>query len=348
MESRCPGGEKMEYLAGIDIGGTKCSVSLGRAQEGQVELLCREKFPTPGTPREAVERMKDSLGRLLSSAPQNRLSAVGVSCGGPLSSERGLILSPPNLPGWDGIDILTPFEKAFGVPAFLENDANACALAEWQFGAGMGTQNMIFLTFGTGFGAGLILGGRLYGGSCGLAGEIGHVRAEQTGPVGYGKEGSYEGFCSGGGIARFARDAIEKQLFHESPRQLLAASEEINAKEICRLADKGDPFCLHIINVCDAKLGQCLAMLIDLLNPDAIVIGSIYERNIDLFLPTIEQTIAQEALPASAARCRILPSALGDGIGDYAAAAVGYMGLGNGQVLGNNQDLAGSENHIRD
>ena len=166
----------MEYLAGIDIGGTKCSVSLGRAQEGQVELLCREKFPTPGTPREAVERMKDSLGRLLSSAPQNGLSAVGVSCGGPLSSERGLILSPPNLPGWDGIDILTPFEKAFGVPAFLENDANACALAEWLWGAGKGTRNMVFLTFGTGLGAGLILDGHLYRGACDMAGEAGHIR----------------------------------------------------------------------------------------------------------------------------------------------------------------------------
>ena len=189
-------------------------------------------------------------------------------------------MSPPNLPAWDHIQVCRWFSEEFKVPAFLENDANACALAEWQFGAGAGTENMIFLTFGTGFGAGLILGGRLYGGSCGLAGEIGHVRAEQAGPVGYGKAGA-------------------------------------------------------------TKLGQCLAMLIDLLNPDAIVIGSIYERNVGLFLPTIEETIAREALPASAGRCSILPSALGDDIGDYAAAAVGYMGLGNVQ------DLAGSGNHIR-
>ena len=341
----------MPYYAGIDLGGTKSAACIAEIRGGDIRILKKSKFPTiDHSPQATLLTLNSLLRSLLSDCgiESGNLKAIGISCGGPLDAARGVILSPPNLPAWDHIQVCRWFSEEFKVPAYLENDANACALAEWQFGAGMGTQNMIFLTFGTGFGAVLILGGRLYGGSCGLAGEIGHVRAEQTGPVGYGKEGSYEGFCSGGGIARFARDAIEKQLFHESPRQLLAASEEINAKEICRLADKGDPFCLHIINVCAAKLGQCLAMLIDLLNPDAIVIGSIYERNIDLFLPTIEQTIAQEALPASAARCRILPSALGDGIGDYAAAAVGYMGLGNGQVLGNNQDLAGSENHIRD
>ena len=334
----------MSYFAGIDLGGTKSAACIAEIRDGDIHILKKAKFPTIAhSPQATLLKLNSLLHGLLSDCGigSGNLEAIGISCGGPLDAARGVILSPPNLPAWDHIQVCRWFSEEFKVSAFLENDANACALAEWQFGAGAGTENMIFLTFGTGFGAGLILGGRLYGGSCGLAGEIGHVSAEQAGPVGYGKAGSYEGFCSGGGIARFARDAIEKQLFQESPQQLLAASGEINAREICRLADSGDPFCLHIINICATKLGQCLAMLIDLLNPDAIVIGSIYERNVDLFLPTIEETIAREALPASAGRCRILPSALGDDIGDYAAAAVGYMGLGNVQ------DLAGSGNHIR-
>ena len=334
----------MSYFAGIDLGGTKSAACIAEIRDGDIHILKKAKFPTIAhSPQATLLKLNSLLHGLLSDCgiESGNLEAIGISCGGPLDAARGVILSPPNLPAWDHIQVCRWFSEEFKVPAFLENDANACALAEWQFGAGAGTENMIFLTFGTGFGAGLILGGRLYGGSGGLAGEIGHVRAEQAGPVGYGKAGSYEGFCSGGGIARFARDAIEKQLFQESPRQLLAASGDINAREICRLADSGDPFCLHIINICATKLGQCLAMLIDLLNPDAIVIGSIYERNVGLFLPTIEETIAREALPASAGRCSILPSALGDDIGDYAAAAVGYMGLGNVQ------DLAGSGNHIR-
>lgn len=334
----------MSYFAGIDLGGTKSAACIAEIRDGDIHILKKAKFPTIAhSPQATLLKLNSLLHGLLSDCGigSGNLEAIGISCGGPLDAARGVILSPPNLPAWDHIQVCRWFSEEFKVPAFLENDANACALAEWQFGAGAGTENMIFLTFGTGFGAGLILGGRLYGGSCGLAGEIGHVRAEQAGPVGYGKAGSYEGFCSGGGIARFAMDAIEKQLFQESPRQLLAASGEINAREICHLADSGDPFCLHIINICATKLGQCLAMLIDLLNPDAIVIGSIYERNVDLFLPTIEETIAREALPASAGRCSILPSALGDDIGDYAAAAVGYMGLGNVHYL------AGSGNHIR-
>ena len=130
-------------------------------------------------------------------------------------------------------------------------------------------------------------------------------------------------------MVRFVGHVIEKQLFPGSPSPLLSSCKTISAKEICRLADKGDPFSLHIIEICAIELGRCLSMLIDLLNPDAIVIGSIYQRNVDLFLPTLKRIITFEALPHAAENCRILPSALGDAIGDYAAVSVGYIGLKN-------------------
>lgn len=322
MEPQCPGGEKMKYLAGIDIGGTKCSVSLGRAQGGQVELLCRERFPTPGTPGEAVERMKDSLGRLLSSAPQNGLSAVGVSCGGPLSSERGLILSPPNLPGWDGIDILTPFEEAFGVPAFLENDANACALAEWLWGAGKGTRNMVFLTFGTGLGAGLILDGHLYRGACDMAGEAGHIRLSETGPVGFGKAGSFEGFCSGGGIGRMGRALAEERGLGEERRELFST-----AAGIAEAADQGDELALEIFQRTGRMLGLGLSMLMDILNPELIVIGSIFLRQEKRLRTPMEKVLKREALPLSLASCRVVPAGLGEELGDYGALSAALNGL---------------------
>ena len=113
-------------------------------------------------------------------------AAVGISCGGPLDSKKGLILSPPNLPGWDNVPVTKLLSEALQVPAFLQNDADACAIAEWRFGAGQGCENMVFLTFGTGLGAGLILNGKLYQGASGMAGEVGHLRLFDNGHIGYG------------------------------------------------------------------------------------------------------------------------------------------------------------------
>ena len=197
------------YLAGLDIGGTKCAVSLGKCVDDSIVVMAKEKFPTPVSPDQAIDSMANALESLLANYPNVTLDAIGISCGGPLDSKRGLIVSPPNLPGWDHIDIVTPFKKRFGVEAALQNDANACALSEWKWGAGKGCTNVIFLTFGTGMGAGLILNGQLYTGTNDNAGEVGHMRLEDEGPIGYGKAGSFEGFCSGGGIAQLARMKAE-------------------------------------------------------------------------------------------------------------------------------------------
>ena len=207
----------MGLLVGVDIGGTKTAVVLGRAAGDGLQIIDRAIFPTDPTARgwrevlkEVVAAARTLLGR--HAGPAEGLGGVGVSCGGPLDSRAGLVLSPPNLPGWDKCSITGELESDLGCPAALQNDANACALAEWRFGAGRGSRNMIFLTFGTGMGAGLIIEGRLYEGTTDLPGEVGHVRLAEDGPEGYGKAGSFEGFCSrGGGIARLARAEAEKQ-----------------------------------------------------------------------------------------------------------------------------------------
>ena len=146
----------------------------------------KEKFPT-ADPESTLRRVEE----IIESA--DTICAIGISCGGPLDCARGRILSPPNLPGWDEVPVVSRLADRFGVPVRLANDADACALAEWRFGAGRGTQNMIFLTFGTGLGAGLILDGRLYRGASSSAGEVGHIRMAVDGPLGYGKRGSLEG-----------------------------------------------------------------------------------------------------------------------------------------------------------
>ena len=186
---------------GVDIGGTKCAVVLGDT-EGIIKKI---RFATT-TYEETMENIRNAIREM------DGYDAIGISCGGPLDSKKGLILSPPNLVGWDNVPITKMLSEEFGVPAYLCNDADACALAEWKFGAGKGTENMIFLTFGTGMGAGLILNGKLYSGTNGMAGEVGHMRMNAYGPVGYGKTGSFEGFCSGSGIAQIGKTLALEQL----------------------------------------------------------------------------------------------------------------------------------------
>jgi len=244
----------------------------------------------------------------------------GVSCGGPLDSGKGLVLSPPNLPGWDRIPICAQLTERFGGRAFLMNDANACALAEWQFGAGRGCQSMMFLTMGTGMGAGLILDGRLYEGVTGNAGEVGHMRMAADGPVGYGKAGSFEGFCSGGGIAQLARRRVAEFTGASALKKI--AADRLTARDVGAAAETGDALALAIWREVGERLGEALAVFIDVLNPERIVIGSIFQRCGKFIAPAMDAVIRREALLASAQDCRIVAAQLGDEIGAAAAVAI--------------------------
>jgi glucokinase len=294
-------------FVGIDIGGTKTAVSAGR--EGIV--LEKKAFPTDRNLKTALENIFREI-EALRGVYGGGIAALGISCGGPLDSGRGIVQSPPNLPGWDEVPIVEMLEKKFSLPAFIENDANACALAEWYYGAGRGCKNMIFLTFGTGLGAGLILDGKLYRGANGLAGEAGHIRMSEDGPPGYGKRGSLEGWCSGAGLSGAYQEAY---------------GEKISGGEVCVRAERGDEKALAIIEKSAFMLGRSLALFIDLINPDRIVIGSIFTRSEALFRAGIEKVIRDEALPQAAAICGIYPARLGEALGDTAAICVAVNGL---------------------
>lgn len=300
---------------GADIGGTKCAVTLGDAK-GNIKEKIRFDTTSPSDTIGSIFKAIKSLGKC---------KAIGVSCGGPLDSKCGIIMSPPNLPGWDNIPIVKMLEESFGVPAAIENDANACALAEHKFGAGKGTKNMIFLTFGTGLGAGLILDGKLYSGTNGMAGEVGHIRLDKFGPVGFGKSGSFEGFCSGGGIAQIGRFKALEFLQMGKTAAFCKSFEDldsITAKKIAECAYGGDELSKEVYKICAEKLGMGLSILIDILNPEMIVIGSIYGRCTDLLEPFVKEVLKREALEHSEKVCRIVPAGLGEKIGDYAALAV--------------------------
>ncbi len=320
------------FSLGFDIGGTKCAVILGRGEMPEKPgdlIIDKIAFPTNvGRGWRAItDEMISSADTLLSrhgiTDPKNELVGIGISCGGPLDSKKGTINCPPNLPDWDNVPICDMFYEHFGIRPNLQNDANACAVAEWKFGSGHGTENMIFLTFGTGMGAGLILDGKLYSGTNDMAGEVGHIRLSPDGPEGYGKEGSFEGFCSGGGIKRLGEMMIEKARL-EGIESVLFSETEITAKAIAIAAKSGDALAKKIYDTCAEKLGMGLSILIDILNPEAIVIGSIYSRSRELFDDIINNVINKEALSYSRRVCKILPAALGESIGDYAALGLAF------------------------
>jgi glucokinase len=318
--------ERRRLFVGVDIGGTKSAVVLGCPDEsGGMRIIEKAAFPTAGGPASMLDRLADTAERLAERAGAAGIEAVGISCGGPLDSRKGLVLSPPNLPGWDEVPVVEILSKRLRAPAVLQNDANACAVAEWKWGAGRGCRNMVFLTFGTGMGSGLIIDGRLYSGTNDLAGEAGHVRLAEDGPRGFGKNGSFEGFCSGGGIAQMARAEVESRMARgESVSFCSDASKasELTAQDVGVAAAEGDPVARAILARSGRYLGRGLAILIDVLNPERIVIGSIFGRCREFLQPFMEEELQREALAPAAEVCSIVPAGLGERIGDYAALAV--------------------------
>ena len=314
------------YILGFDIGGTKCAALVAEWDGEKVTVIDKVRLKTDTTipPCEMLAGLIAAADGILTKKPD----LIGISSGGPLDSQRGVIMSPPNLPGWDNVEIVRMMESHYGVKASLVNDANACALAEWKFGAGRGVSNMVFLTFGTGLGAGLILDGRLYSGTNGNAGEVGHVRLAKEGPVGFGKAGSFEGFCSGGGIARLAyKMALERAELGTPPAYYEGWMKEsdVSARTVAEAAMKGDDTALEVYRISGEHLGKGLAIIVDVLNPERIVIGSVFARSESLLREPMERVLREEALSCALGVCEIVRAELGDSVGDYAAIAAALV-----------------------
>lgn len=295
-------------ILGLDIGGTKSAVVLG---DRQATVFERVEFPT------RTERGFDAtfaelcthVERLRHPAAHPAPEVISVSIGGPLDVTRGIVNSPPNLPGWDRIPLRELLEERFEVPVCIEHDGNAGALAEWHFGAARGCRNVVFLTMGTGFGGGLILNGQLYRGTCDLAGEVGHIRLMEDGPAAFGKTGCWEAVCGGAGIARMAALRFPKRW----------RDGDVDARQIAELALAGDRDALDVIEEVGRWLGRGLAVLIDVLNPEIVVIGSMAVRLGELVLTPAREELRKEALPGAVEVCRIVPAALGERLGDVAS-----------------------------
>lgn len=315
----------MPYFLGVDLGGTKTAVVLG---DEKAQVLEKTSFPTrrDGGPEKVIEDIKRAADEVCGRRGMRPadVEAVGISCGGPLDSAAGVILGPPNLPGWDYVPIVADLQAFTGRPTWLDNDANAGAVAEWKFGAGRGTRNMVFITAGTGFGAGLILDGRLYAGTNDMAGEIGHVRLQPYGPVAYGKAGSVDALCGGAGMARVAREMMDAaaRRGRQSLLFMLARHSPPTAQMVAEAAAAGDDLALEVVRRVGEYWGQALAILVDILNPERIVLGSLAVRFGEMILAPAREVMRREALARSSAVCEIVPAELGEHLGDIAALCV--------------------------
>ncbi len=233
---------------------------------------------------------------------------ISVSVGGPLNIAQGILYAPPHLAAWGTAPLKNTLEEMFSLPVHVEHDGNAGALAEWKFGAGRGARNLIFLTLGTGLGAGIVIDNHIFHGATDTAGEVGHMRIAPDGPKQYGKAGSWEGYCSGAGMVQLAA-------LYRPARW----NDQTTTREIVTLALEGDADARAVVAQMGDWLGKGLAILIDILNPEVIILGTLGVTLGDLLIQPAMQTIAQEALPAPAAACRIVPAALGRSLGDIAS-----------------------------
>lgn len=318
---------------GLDIGGTKCAVLLAEVGGG-IRILDKIRFDTHSELgfEQAYTRLCEAVEEILArnQTPLERVNAIGVSCGGPLDSRRGVVLCPPNLPGWLNVPLARMLTEKFGVPAFLQNDANACALVEWKLGAGRGTRDMIFLTMGTGMGGGVIAEGQLLRGCTDMGGEIGHLRLSEDGPVGFGKAGSFEGWTSGGGIGRQAVELTRRLAAEGAPPAWLRdgrAESEISARLMAEYARRGDPDALALFEQVGTMLGRGLALLTDAFNPERIVIGSIFVRCEDLLRPAMEKALRAEAISFALDGLTVVPAQTGEALGNLASIMVALYAL---------------------
>jgi glucokinase len=325
--SVAPSGGPIRHLIGIDVGGTKVAVAVG---DDAGRLLARARRPTEasGRPADDVARLADDARRLVAEAGLSlaEIAAVGVTAPGPLDPERGVVLSPPNLHGWHDVPVVAQLREALGAPVFLENDANAAALAEWHFGAARGLRHVAYLTMSTGVGGGLILDGRLYRGVLASAGEIGHAPVEWDGePCACGQRGCLEAYTGGAAWTRRLRALAPAQ---SRVVALAGSAAAVTPVHVVAAAREGDRFARSELARWNGYVARGIVWLVMALAPEAVVLGTIASAAGDaLSLDPIRAEVARRVWPHLAKRLRILPAGLGETLPYHAGISVAVEGL---------------------
>jgi glucokinase len=310
-------------FAGIDLGGTKI-LALIAGRDGAVKGMAREPTLATQGPESVIARIAETVRAAAVDANVDIASirAAGVSAPGPIDVAEGVITDPPNLPGWHNVPLARILRERLGFPALLENDANCQAVAEHQFGAGRGYHDMIFVTISTGVGGGIIIGDKLYRGASGAAGEVGHIGVSVDGPsCGAGHPGCLEAFASGTAIAARAREMIAAGSLPRTAR-MAEHNPPVSAKTVYLSGQQGEMEAAAIIHEAGRYLGIGLASLINVFNPQAIVVGGgLMNMGDDILGPAVEAARAR-SFSQSFVDVRILEGSLGERAAALGAIAV--------------------------
>ena len=308
-------------LVGIDIGGTKLAVVIANS-DGRILNKIRQPTKSYKGFEYAIRLIFDMIDQLLhlEQLTRDQVLSIGISCGGPLDTQTGVVYSPPNLPDWEAIPLADIVESEFKIRPVIENDANAGALAEWRFGAGRGYNHVVFMTMSTGIGAGIVVDGRILHGASDCAGEVGHQVLIANGPVcGCGNRGCLEAICSGPAIAKRAQEKVRKNP-HTKILDLVDGNiAMIRSEEVLEAAKSADPLALDLIKEVSFYMGWGIANLVNIVNPDIVLVGTIAVAAGDLLLEPIRRTVLEMSMQRPGGIVKIMPAQLGQQIGDLAA-----------------------------
>ena len=314
----------MTVTLGVDVGGTKIAAGV---VDGDGSIIDTERVETPAEDSDAAVRAIVEVVSRLCKAHEG-IAAVGVSAAGFVSSDRATMLFTPNL-AWRNLPLRKLLEKEIDVPVVIENDANAAAWGEFRYGSASDADELLLVAVGTGIGGGVVVDGHLVRGWFGTAGEIGHLRVVRGGhPCGCGQRGCWEQYASGSALVRFARERVV-----DGDRLLAEAGgdrDEIDGQLVTRLAVAGDPLCVDLLADLGTWLGEGIASLCAILDPQRVVIGGGVGDAGDLVMGPL-QTAYDETLPAKDNRphAEIRLASLGN-----AAAIIGAATLARTEVDG--------------
>jgi len=311
-----------DLFVGIDLGGTKISTALVDVTGRIVSQDYRETRAAEG-PAAVIERMVEAAVRVMAGVGSTQVRAVGVGAPGPIDIRTGLVVAPPNLSGWTNVPLGQQIADALKIATFLENDANAAALGEFRFGAGRGTRHMVYVTVSTGIGGGFILDGKLYSGATGGAAEVGHMTILPRGPrCGCGRRGCLEALASGTAIAREGRELVVWGIPTRIAELAGGDPARVSAKLVAQAAAEGDTEAQEIIDEAMMYLGLGMANLVNLLNPEVLVIGGGLTNMGEALFSPVRCIVRQRAFRTAADAVRIVRAELGDDAGVLGAAAV--------------------------
>ena len=309
------------YVIGVDLGGTKISTAISTI-EG--EILKQTVVPTKAEEGEGpvLERIISTIEEVLVSAKinSNEVEAIGIGSPGPLDSEKGIILTTPNLP-FKNYNLVNPIKEKFGLPVFLDNDANVAAIGESMFGAGKGKKNIVYFTVSTGVGGGAVLNGQAYRGNTSNALEIGHMTVNPNGPrCNCGNVGCLEAISSGTAIAKAAKEAVNSKA-ETSLRQY----DKITSYEVFKEADKGDKVAKYIIDNALNYLGVGVANAISIFDPEMVIIGGGVTNAGKIVFDKVRDVVNTRCFKAMAESCEIVPAGLGTDAGVVGAVALAIL-----------------------